>query len=112
MRGQPLTSARGLRNNIEWLQRVCDETSTDSDRHEILLALLTLVENALSDASVLVGPRLWDSVNGFIQQIRHNGGDAADRQRVLQLIDDYHYFLRSPPFSPSTMRTPARALAG
>ena len=99
----------GLRDNIEWLQRVCDETSTDSDRHEILLALLTLVENALSDASVLVGPRLWDSINGLIQQIRNNGGETADRQQILELVDGYQVLQQFAPVLAANNANPARS---
>ena len=87
----------GFRDNVEWLQRASDETSSDADGHEVLSALLMLVEGTLSDASVLSGPRMWDAVSGCIQQIRHSGGNSAGRQHMLQVIDNYQLLQQIAP---------------
>lgn len=98
-----------LRDNIEWLQRTCDETSPDADRHEVLLALLTLVENALAGASILIGPRLWDALNGCLQQIRHNGGESADRQRIVELIDGFQLLPQVAPVLAVNNASPTKS---
>ena len=99
----------GFRDDIEWLQRICDETSPDADRYEVLLALLTLVENALAGASVLIGPRLWDALHGCIQQIRHNGGESADRQRIVELVDGFQLLPQIAPVLAVNNASPTKS---